>query len=116
IELAGNTKADGGQRCGDRGTQGTHEQEFGPLLRIIPSFSYRVVTTDPVLVSMGSGVAVVRCLARDEDIMRMALLHTRGGDPDEPGILQRLHGGSSAIAHTGAQAPDQLVHNLVQVP
>ena len=52
--------------------------------------------------------AVIRRLARDGNIVGMALLHTRRGDADELSLLERLDVPRTAVTHTGANTADQL--------
>src|SRR5690606_923936 len=54
--------------------------------------------------------AVVRCLDRHLDVVRVALLEARGGEPDEAAVvLQLRHGAAADVEHRLAQTADQLV-------
>src|SRR5262245_50821749 len=56
-------------------------------------------------------VEVVRRLLRDRDVVRVALLHPRGGDPEEARLLPQVRDRrGAAVAHPRAHAAGQLVH------
>src|SRR5688572_8818636 len=60
---------------------------------------------------------VVRALARDRDVVRVALGHARAADAAEPGLLsQRFDVLRPAVAHAGAQAAHELVDEIAERP
>ena len=54
---------------------------------------------------------VVRRLAGDDDLVRMALLHTGVGDAGELGIVEIHDAGCTAVAHAGTETADELVED-----
>src|SRR3546814_10292757 len=53
---------------------------------------------------------IVRCLYGHLDVVRVALLERRGGDPDEPALLLQLGDGLRAdVEHRLRQSADELV-------
>src|SRR5690242_17721754 len=58
-------------------------------------------------------LAVVRCFDRHLDVVRVALLEARRGDPHEAALaLHLVHGRGAHVAHGLAEAADELVQHV----
>src|ERR1051326_2271355 len=58
-----------------------------------------------------SRAAIVRCVLRDRDVVRVRLAQAGARDADEARLLHRLDRRRAAIAHRLAQAADHLVQH-----
>ena len=58
--------------------------------------------------------AIIRSLAGNRDIMRMAFQHTGISNASEFGIMQLFDIGGAAISHTCTQTAGQLINHLIQ--
>ena len=56
--------------------------------------------------------AIIRCLARDSNIVRMALAHAGSGNLHELRMLQLLQVMRAHLAHTRAKSAHQLIDGL----
>src|SRR3954451_6840423 len=63
-----------------------------------------------------SGAAVIRCVLRDRDVVRVRLTQPRAGDPDEARLLQRLDRRRAAVAHRLAEPADYLMEHACDRP
>src|SRR3954469_24307786 len=59
-----------------------------------------------------SGAAVIRCVLRDRDVVRVRLAQARPGDADEARLLQRVDRRRAAVAHRLADAADEVVEDV----
>src|SRR5205085_9060104 len=59
--------------------------------------------------STTSASAVIRCVLRDRDVVRVRFAQARAGDPDEACLLERVHRLRAAVAHRLAQAAHKLM-------
>src|SRR5690242_5113509 len=61
------------------------------------------------------GRRVIRSFLRNEDVMRMTLLHRRGADLNESSARpQFLNRSGPAVTHAGSQSTDHLLHEWTE--